>query len=92
MVKMKFDQDLCTRTCDMNSTLGSVVPLAMFWDLAPEDVKSPKTSDQIEGHIPVREINYNLSISVLSQIKKEEFQNVKQYFVCRLKYSLMKDL
>ena len=26
---MKFDQDLCA-TCDMNSTLGSVVPLAMF--------------------------------------------------------------
>ena len=26
---MKFDQDLC-ETCDMNSTLGSVVPLAMF--------------------------------------------------------------
>ena len=24
-----FDQDLCG-TCDMNSTLGSVVPLAMF--------------------------------------------------------------
>ena len=28
---MKFDQDLCG-TCDMNSTLGSVVPLAMFYD------------------------------------------------------------
>ena len=27
--KLKFDQDLCG-TCDMNSTLGSVVPLAMF--------------------------------------------------------------
>ena len=27
---MKFDQDLCA-TCDMNSTLGSVVPLAMFY-------------------------------------------------------------
>ena len=26
---MKFDQDLCA-TCDMNSTLGSVVPLALF--------------------------------------------------------------
>ena len=26
---MKFDQDLCG-TCDMNSTLGSAVPLAMF--------------------------------------------------------------
>ena len=26
---MKFDQNLCG-TCDMNSTLGSVVPLAMF--------------------------------------------------------------
>ena len=26
---MKFDQ-VCVRTCDMNSTLGSVVPLAMF--------------------------------------------------------------
>ena len=26
---MKFDQDLCA-TCDMNSALGSVVPLAMF--------------------------------------------------------------
>ena len=26
---MKFDQDLCA-TYDMNSTLGSVVPLAMF--------------------------------------------------------------
>ena len=26
---MKFDQDLCA-TCDMNLTLGSVVPLAMF--------------------------------------------------------------
>ena len=26
---MKFDQDLCG-TCDINSTLGSVVPLAMF--------------------------------------------------------------
>ena len=26
---MKFDQDLCA-TCGMNSTLGSVVPLAMF--------------------------------------------------------------
>ena len=26
---MKFDQDLCA-TCDMNSTPGSVVPLAMF--------------------------------------------------------------
>ena len=30
ILKMKFDQDLCA-TCDMNSTLGSVVPLAMFW-------------------------------------------------------------
>ena len=31
---MKFDQDLCA-TCDMNSTLGSVVPLAMFhtWNM-----------------------------------------------------------
>ena len=28
---MKFDQDLCA-TCDMNSTLGSVVPLAMFYN------------------------------------------------------------
>ena len=27
---MKFYQDLC-ETCDMNSTLGSVVPLAMFF-------------------------------------------------------------
>ena len=27
--KLKFDQDLCG-ACDMNSTLGSVVPLAMF--------------------------------------------------------------
>ena len=27
---MKFDQDFCG-TCDMNSTLGSVVPLAMFF-------------------------------------------------------------
>ena len=27
--KLKFDQDLCG-ICDMNSTLGSVVPLAMF--------------------------------------------------------------
>ena len=27
--KLKFDQDLCG-TCDMNATLGSVVPLAMF--------------------------------------------------------------
>ena len=26
---MKFDQDFCA-TCDMNSTRGSVVPLAMF--------------------------------------------------------------
>ena len=30
--KSRFDQDLC-RTCDMNSTLGSVVPLAMFLNL-----------------------------------------------------------
>ena len=29
IMKMKFDQDLCA-TCDMNSILGSVVPLAMF--------------------------------------------------------------
>ena len=29
ILKLKFDQDLCG-TCDMNSTLGSVVPLAMF--------------------------------------------------------------
>ena len=34
--KLKFDQDLCG-TCDMNSTLGSVVPLAMF-KKAPEMV------------------------------------------------------
>ena len=27
--KLKFDQDLCG-TCDMNSTLGYVMPLAMF--------------------------------------------------------------
>ena len=27
---MKFNQDLCLRTCDMNSTPGSVVPLTMF--------------------------------------------------------------
>ena len=27
--KLKFDQDLCG-ICDMNSTLGSVVPLAMI--------------------------------------------------------------
>ena len=27
--KLKFDQDLC-KTCDINSSLGSVVPLAMF--------------------------------------------------------------
>ena len=26
---MTLDQDICA-TCDMNSTLGSVVPLAMF--------------------------------------------------------------
>ena len=31
---MKFDQDLCA-TCDMNSTLGSVVPLAMFQHKLP---------------------------------------------------------
>ena len=31
---MKFDQDLCA-TCDMNSTLGSVVPLAMFFFQSP---------------------------------------------------------
>ena len=29
ILKLKFDQDLCG-ICDMNSTLGSVVPLAMF--------------------------------------------------------------
>ena len=29
---MKFDQDLCG-TCDMNSTLGSVVPLAIFFKI-----------------------------------------------------------
>ena len=28
--KLKFDQDLCA-SCDMNSNLGSVVPLAMFY-------------------------------------------------------------
>ena len=27
--QLKYDQDLCG-TCDMNSTLGSFVPLAMF--------------------------------------------------------------
>ena len=32
LLKLKFDQDLCG-TCDMNSTLGSVVPLAMFLSL-----------------------------------------------------------
>ena len=31
--KLKFDHDLCG-TCDMNSTLVSVVPLAMFVKLA----------------------------------------------------------
>ena len=31
--KLKFDQDLYG-TCDMNSTLGSVAPLAMFLNLA----------------------------------------------------------
>ena len=37
--KLKFDQDLCG-TCDMNSTLGSVVLLAMFLDaLASLDFK-----------------------------------------------------
>ena len=29
ILKLKFDQDLCG-TCDMSSTLGSVVPLAVF--------------------------------------------------------------
>ena len=35
---MNFDQDLCVRPCDMNSTLGSVVPLAMFLDRTAEGV------------------------------------------------------
>ena len=32
--KLKFDQDLCT-SCDMNSNLASVVPLAMFYTDVP---------------------------------------------------------
>ena len=32
--KLMFDQDLCG-ICDMNSTLGSVVPLAMFLEGTP---------------------------------------------------------
>ena len=39
---MKFDQDLCLNLQydfgKMNSTLGSVVPLAMFWITYWEDV------------------------------------------------------
>ena len=30
ILKLKFDQVLCKNLCHMNSTLGSVVPLAMF--------------------------------------------------------------
>ena len=33
ILKLKFDQDLCA-TCDMNSTLGSAVPLAMSFKCA----------------------------------------------------------
>ena len=35
----EFDQDLCG-TCDLNSTLGSVVPLAMFGFIIHENMLS----------------------------------------------------
>ena len=44
---MKFDQDLYA-TCDMNSTLGSVVPLALFIIVAHnDDMSRIPTSDMI---------------------------------------------
>ena len=51
---MKFDQDLCA-TCDMNSTLGSVVPLAMF--------SSKKGSQLNEGPCETR-ISFSMEILI----------------------------
>ena len=57
---MKFYQDLC-ETCDMNSTLGSVMPLAMFISEAVKETRmqfiqihfSPATFDELELDVRV---------------------------------------
>ena len=51
---MKFDQDLCLNlaslwTCDMNSTFGSVVPLAMFWKPSQFDWEFKTIAGWLQG-------------------------------------------
>ena len=46
--KLKFDQDLCA-TCDMNSTLGSVVPLAMFLNMTRFQLIQQTTMREVVG-------------------------------------------
>ena len=39
MLNQDFEIEICVKTCDMNSTLGSVVPLAMFFPWAGTDFR-----------------------------------------------------
>ena len=57
--KLKFDQDLCG-TCDMNSTLRSVVPLAMFHLTSPQ-----LTCGKFQGKLVVWKLSSNSLVFII---------------------------